>query len=231
MLIAASVMSRIEHGPMSQYGLPFSNAFRRNFWLGALIGFLSLTVVLAIIFADNDFHVVFSTAPPGSIVLGGLAFAIAMIVVGLTEEFLYRGYALTTLAQGMGFWPAATLLALLFAVNHAFNAGESLLGLVQVYGFALAMCFTIQRTGTLWFAVGYHSAWNWAETFFFGVPNSGHVSESSLLNGALSGPARFAGGSDGPEGSFLALVALVVLIPIVNRLAPSRGALAGSDWT
>jgi uncharacterized protein len=222
MLIATFVMSRIEHRPMADYGLPLYDAFRRRFWVGALVGFLSLTLVLAIIFAGKDFHVAISPAPLGSIIFGGVAFAIAMVVVGLTEEFLYRGYALTTLAQGIGFWPAATLLSLVFATLHATNAGESPLGIVQVYVFAIAMCYTLWRTGNLWFAVGFHSAWNWAETFFFGVPNSGHLSDSSFLNGTLSGPVWFAGGSDGPEGSFLALLVLAVLIPIVNQLAPQR---------
>jgi membrane protease YdiL (CAAX protease family) len=221
MLIAAYVMSRIEHRPMAEYGLPLYDAFRRHFWLGALAGFLSLTFVLAIVYAGHDLHVSLSTATLASIVFGGFAFAVAMIVAGLTEEFLYRGYSLATLTQGVGFWPAATLLSFGFALNHAFNAGESPLGLVQVYVFAITMCYTLRRTGSLWFAVGYHAAWNWAETFFFGVPDSGHVSESSLLNGILSGPAWFSGGSDGPEGSFLAIVVLIVLIPIVNRLAPN----------
>jgi uncharacterized protein len=221
MLIAAFVMSRIEHRPMAEYGLPLYDAFRRHFWLGALVGFLSLTLLLAIVFAGHDLQVTLSAAPLGSILFGGIAFAVAMIVAGLTEEFLYRGYALATLTQGIGFWPAATLLSLGFALNHSFNAGESPLGLVQVYVFAIAMCYTIQRTGNLWFAVGYHAAWNWAETFFFGVPDSGHVSESSLLNGVLSGPAWFSGGSDGPEGSFLAIVVLIVLIPVVNWLTPN----------
>lgn len=222
MLIAAFVMSRIEHRPVSDYGLPFYEAFRGRFWFGAFVGFLSLTLVLAIIFIGKDLQVAVSTAPLGSIIFGGVAFAIAMVVVGITEEFLYRGYALTTLAQGIGFWPAATLLSFVFASLHALNAGESPLGIVQVYVFAIAMCYTFWRTGTLWFAVGFHSAWNWAETFFFGVPNSGHLSESSFLNGTLTGAAWFAGGSDGPEGSFLAIVVLAVLIPVINRITLPR---------
>lgn len=224
MLIAAFVMSRIERRPMGDYGLPLSDAFRRRFWIGALVGFLSLTLVLAIIFGGHGFHVALSTAPLGSIALGGLAFAITMIVVGLTEEFLYRGYALVTLGQGIGFWPAATLLSLGFAALHGINAGESPLGLLQVGAFALVMCYTVWRTGNLWFAVGYHAAWNWAETFFYGVPNSGHVGDISLLNGMLSGPAWFSGGSDGPEGSFLAPVVLLAVIPIVELLERARRA-------
>src|SRR5271155_5214844 len=38
--LAALIMSRIEHRKWAEYGLPARFAFRRNFWLGILVGFL-----------------------------------------------------------------------------------------------------------------------------------------------------------------------------------------------
>jgi hypothetical protein len=54
--IAALIMARIEHRKYGQYGLPVRFAFRKDFWIGILAGFLSISGCLLGIFAFHGFH-------------------------------------------------------------------------------------------------------------------------------------------------------------------------------
>jgi len=62
-------------------------------------------------------------------------------------------------------------------------------------------------------AVGFHAGWDWGQTFFYGVPDSGLKPYHNLLNSAFHGPAWLTGGSVGPEASvFTPTVLLIVAI-------------------
>jgi len=98
--------------------------------------------------------------------------------------------------------------------------GENKFGLIMVLIDGTAMCFTLWRTGNLWFAIGNHAAWDWGETFLFGTPNSGVHGQHALMNPAFHGPTLLAGGTDGPEGSVLVLLSealIVVLVAVIYR--------------
>lgn len=221
-LIAAYVMSRIERTPMGRYGLPLRGAFGGKFWFGAVTGFLSISAVLA---AIAWLHGVRFTAPAAvnAPLLGtGALYAISFLSVAFTEEFLFRGYPQATLAQGMGFWPAGALLSLLFAAAHASNGGETVFGIAQIVIFALVFVYALAATGDLWFAVGYHIAWDWGETFFYGVPDSGTVAASSLLHAQIAGPTWLTGGAAGPEASILTTLALLALVPLLYVMGRKR---------
>ena len=78
----------------------------------------------------------------------------------------------------------------------------------------------IWRTGSLWFAIGNHAAWDWGQTFLFGTPNRGLHGQHALMNPSFHGPALLTGGTDGPEGSVLVLLSealFLVLIAIIYR--------------
>jgi hypothetical protein len=55
-----------------------------------------------------------------------------------------------------------------------------------------------------------HAAWDWAETYFYGVPDSGFLAKGHLFNSALHGPAWLTGDKVGPEGSVFAFLVLIV---------------------
>ena len=82
------------------------------------------------------------------------------------------------------------------------------MGLIAVGCFGLFFCYTLRVTGNLWLAVGFHASWDWTESFFYGVPDSGTRMAGHLLDTAVSGPAWVSGGSAGPEGSVLILATL-----------------------
>jgi hypothetical protein len=59
--------------------------------------------------------------------------------------------------------------------------------------------------------IGLHMAFDWGETYFYGVANSGHALPGHLLNSSSSGPAWLSGGTVGPEGSVLCTLLIVVV--------------------
>lgn len=212
--IAALIMSRMENRKYGDYGLPIRLAFRRNFWLGTLIGFLSISACLLAIFAFRGFRLTGLAIHGLSILSATAAWGLAFAIVGLAEEFAFRGYLQYTLTTGMGFWPSAVLLSALFGLAHSGNPGESKFGLLSVVAFALLFCLFLRRTGNLWLAVGFHGGWDWGQTFFYGVRDSGIAPYHSLLNSDFSGSRWITGGTVGPEASIftpivLAIVALV----------------------
>lgn len=216
--VAALIMARIEHRKYAQYGLPTRSAFRKDFWIGIVVGFASISACLLGIFVFHGFHLA-GLAIHGSTIMSATgAWGATFVLVGLAEEFSFRGYLQFTLTSGMGFWPSAVLLSALFGLAHRGNPGESTFGLVSVVLFGLLFCLFLRRTGNLWWAVGFHAGWDWGQTFFYGVPDSGIAPYHNLFNSGFSGPRWLTGGSVGPEASVFTPVVLGIVAILFARM-------------
>ena len=227
--IPALIMARIEKREWGAYGLPLREVFSKLFWVGAVWGFLGITFLLVILFGMHAFDF-------GHVVLHGLGivrfatfWGVLFLLVGLTEEFMLRGYSQFTLARGMGFWPAAVLLSAIFGAVHLKNPGEAWLGALAAGVIGLFFCLTLRRTGSLWFAVGFHAAWDWGESFFYSVPDSGQVSPGHLLSSSFHGSRWVTGGSVGPEGSLFCFVVIAVMWVGFSLAYPDVKYLAGPE--
>ena len=221
----AIAMSRVEKRPFGSYGLPAPGAFRRVFLRGLVWGFVAQSLLLGMM---RGFHVFYfgTLATHGVRALKFAAFwGVVFLAVGLFEEFLFRGYSLFTLRRGITFWPAAVLLSLGFGYVHLSNPGESWRGALSAGLIGLFFCFTLLRTGNLWFAVGMHASWDWAESFFYGVPDSGLNIPGHLLSPSFQGPAWLTGGTVGPEGSVLVFVVIAVLFGAFHVTHPEQKAV------
>jgi len=222
LLIFTKLASIFERKPFGAYGLPLREAFQKTFWCGLAWGFCLASLDIGITYALGGFTFDRVALSGVHILSYGLAWAGAFVIVGLFEEFLYRGYTQHTLGIALGFWPAAILLSALFAALHLTNAGESLTGALDVFIYSLLACFTLHKTGSLWFAVGLHAAWDFSLTFLFSVPGSGMHAKGQLLASVLHGPQWLTGGMAGPEGSTIGLALLLISFPIFARLSPER---------
>jgi uncharacterized protein len=220
LVLAGAVMARFENRSLADYALPLRGALGARFWFGALWGFAALSALLLAIRAGRGFS--FGTVALEGTRLAGYAalWAIAFLLVGLLEEFLVRGYALYTLSTGMGFWPSAVVLSVIFGAGHLRNPKESWAGGLAAALIGLFFCFTVRRTGDLWFAIGLHATWDYSESFLYSVPDSGAMVEGHLLNSSFHGPAWLTGGSVGPEGSALVFVVIGIMFVIFDRLYP-----------
>jgi hypothetical protein len=221
-VIPAVALSKLEGRRFGDYGLPRAGAFGRNFWVGAVWGFAGITCLLLLMKAAGAFGF-------GGVVLHGprvlkfaMFWATLFLVVGFYEDFLYRGYAQFTLAQGIGFWPSAILLSAVFGAIHLTNPGEQWAGALGAAAIGLFFCLTLRRTGNLWFAIGMHAAWDWGETFFYSVPDSGLVAPGHLMNPSFHGSRWLTGGTVGPEGSVLLFVLIAAMWVLFDRVYPAK---------
>ena len=227
LVLTVWVMARIEDRSWADYGLPPSAAFGKRFWQGAPYGFAMLSALMGLMAASRAFSFGGRALTGGEAVRYGLLYLAGFTLVALFEEFAFRGYMQATLASGVGFWPAAVALAVVFGALHLGNKGEAKFGAAMAGAFGLLAAFTLWRTGNLWFAIGMHGAWDWGESFFYGVPDSGVVLKGHLMNASFHGPVWLSGGTVGPEGSILVAVVLVLAAIGVHYIFPKRP--AGED--
>ena len=219
-LLATWVVSRIEHRPLDDYGIPPRQAFGKRFWEGSVWGFAMLSAILLVLGVSGHFRIDSVALSGGAVYRSGLAWGVTFLAISWNEEFAFRGYWLFSMARRVRFWPAALFLSAIFGVAHLGNEGENLLGILQVVATGLLFCLTIRRTGNLWFAVGFHAAWDWAETFFYGTPDSGLLGVGRFLNTSVQGPDWLTGGSAGPEGSIIAVVVLLLCALLIHLRFP-----------
>lgn len=230
-LFATGVMARIEHCSVFAYGLR-----GRAPWLrlvsGLLWGFVAISAMVFSLVRLGYLAVQPSTLAAGPALRDALLWAATFLLTGLFEESLFRGYAQFTLARGIGFWWGAILASALFAFGHTANPGESPVGIVSVVGIGLVFCLSLWYTGSLWWAIGFHAAWDWGQSFFYGTPDSGARSRGHLFTAHALGPLLLSGGATGPEGSLLIipLLALMTLLMFLWWGRRTRSPFAGAAW-
>lgn len=192
-----------------------------NLGRGLATGFLSIAVIWAILWVTGAISVQgFSAAArQPNVVLALLGWMIAFAAVGFFEEFLFRGYALHNLTNWLGWRAAVVIQATIFALIHLGNvAGASNEARVAALGampaiFLIGVFFALayRKTGSLWFPIGFHAAWNFSLGCLFSLPVSG-IKTFQLLDVKSQTQSWLSGGSFGAEGSFFLLPVLVALI-------------------
>jgi uncharacterized protein len=219
-ILPGFVMARVEGRAFGDFGLPAKLAFGRNFWLGALWGLSSLTALILMLRMLGAFSFGGLAQHGGRILKFGLFWAVFFLFAALFEDFLMRGYSQWVLTKGMNFWPAAAVLSIMFGAIHLANPGETKIGIAGVIAIGFFFCLTLWRTGNLWWAIGFHMAWDWGESFLYSVPDSGSLTPGHLLNSWFNGPVWLTGGSVGPEGSYMLFVVLGAVWVLFDRAYP-----------
>lgn len=219
-LLYVAIAGRYQKKSLTDYGLPLRAAFGKQWAAGLMLGFVLAALDICITWSLGGYSFGSLAVSPTDLLRNAILWGGAFILVGIYEEFLYRGYALHTLTEAIGFWPAAMFLATIFGVLHLLNPGEGAIGALDVIAYALFASFTLRRSGTLWFAIGVHSAWDFSLTFIFSAPGSGLTARGSLLHSSLHGAAWLTGGSAGPEGSVIGLLVLAAAFVACYRFLP-----------
>ena len=248
--LATLILSRIERRPIGVYGLGGSGRLRL-FLYGLFWGLVLLS--LLVLFLWQTHLLIFDglLLAPAAIFRYAAVWAFGFLIVALFEETFLRGYLQFTLTRGFsaiyrpfttpkragafGFWTAALVLCSIFGFGHSNNPGESPFGLFAVGLFGLTFIFSLWRTGSLWWAIGAHTSWNWAQSFLYGVGDSGNMIRYHLLASHPIGQPLLSGGTTGPEGSIFVLPTLALLavaaffaIPRTQHAHPAHPASAAT---
>lgn len=110
------------------------------------------------------------------------------------------------------FWQASWVTSTFFCFAHTTNGGENWVGVFAAGLIGFVFCVSVRVTGSAWWAIGSHAAWDWAETFFYGTADSGMRGQGHLLTATPVGNPIWSGGTDGPEGSLLVLGVILLLL-------------------
>ncbi len=214
LLAASIIMTRIEHKPIISYGFEGEHRLR-YFIYGFLFGFIALSALVGAMMLlgfirFDGVHLYGWGILRYAVVWGGV-----FVIVGLYEEYLLRGYLQATLSRGIGVWWSAIILSIAFGSLHLFNPGESRIGIISVVEVGLVLCLSLWYLKTLWWAIGFHVAWDWAESYFWGTADSGLVMKGHLFDVQPHGNILWSGGATGPEGSLLVIVLLLIVAALM----------------
>lgn len=230
-IVATALMAFVERRPVLFYGYQ-GRARTVRFVFGLVWGFIAITV-LVLVLHELGYLALEGSALHGGEILGYAAvWGAVFLLTGFFEESLLRGYAQFTLTRGLGFWWGAVLLSLLFGFSHGHNPGESPVGLFAAGAVGLVFCLSLWYTGSLWWAVGFHAAWDWGESYFYGTADSGLLAQGHLFREHPVGSLLWSGGATGPEGSVLVLPLLAMIALLMFLWWGRRGEspFAGAAW-
>ena len=208
-LIVTGVFAVCERRRIDSYGLPINEAFGGLFWNGAVAGFAAIAFVGAGMLVTGGMRIHGIALRDTDLVSSPLLWLVAMLLVGVTEEYFFRAYALQSLWRGAGFWPAALITTALFAGLHLVKPHENAIDIGMIFALGLIICITVRITGSLWWAVGWHAAFDFGQLFIIGTPNGGQVPQGRLFDVTFPGPAWATGGEVGTEASFFMIPAVV----------------------
>ncbi len=223
-LVPALAMAKIEKRQFCAYGLGLRQVRGKLFCQGLLWGIVAISILMLLMRGVGVFSYGVLGLHGVRIMKFALFWGVFFFLVGIFEEFTFRGYTQFTFSQAVGFWPAAFVLSLIFGALHLIgNVGETWLGSLCAAVIGLFFCFTLRRTGSLWFAVGMHASWDWGESYLYSVPDSGGMVTGHLLNSSFHGSRWLTGGTVGPEGSVLVFVVIGMMWVVFDRMFCARG--------
>ncbi len=154
-----------------------------------------------------------------------LIFIPCWFLQGMSEEFTFRGYLMTTVGGKHSPTTALIVSSLGFALAHSINPGFNLLVLFNLALFGLFAGLYMLLTDNIWGVCAIHSVWNCVQGNFYGISVSGmekmdtvfrsvHVSDSTFLTG----------GDFGMEGSIFTTIVLGGGCYVIYRLLKKKNA-------
>jgi membrane protease YdiL (CAAX protease family) len=159
----------------------------------------------------------------GTILLTLLGF----LVQGMSEEVIFRGYLMNTLAGRHHPFVAIGVSAVAFSLAHVLNPGFGPLVFVNLAMFGVFASLYIIAFDDIWGACAIHSVWNFLQGSFYGISVSGSgQAESVFRTTPVSSLKLLTGGDFGIEGSIFttaALAAGIAILWIKLEKAPAAG--------
>jgi membrane protease YdiL (CAAX protease family) len=219
-LVATWIMGRFEGRTFATYGIPgIREFFGRKFWMGAIWGFAMPSAIILLIFLGGGYHVHGLNLTGAELLKYAGLWILANLFIGASEEILFRGYFLYTLADGIGFWAAAILESIGFGALHYFTKPyERWEDWIAVTLITIFITLALRRTGSLAFPIGMHAAFDLGFIYIFSGRNGGDFAVGRLLDAQFPGPNWLTGGMLGPEASWFTFIVAIVATLLLHRI-------------
>lgn len=208
---------------IKEAGIVVNKRWVIEFGIGSLIGLIAMGMIFLVEWISGDLEIIgFGWERIGKTFWGipVAIFFLQMICLGFYEELISRSYLVTNFKEGftIGSFNAtkATIAAIVassavFGLAHAANPNATVFALINILfaGVMLAIPYVI--TGRLSYSVGLHFSWNFFQGGFFGFRVSGIPIRNSVIDIQQGGNPIWTGGSFGPEGGLIGLVAILLI--------------------
>lgn len=212
---AMGYVGQHQQQPLKEMGLSLRPGWRKEFALGAAIGWTGTTTCALLIAVFGGMVVVFY--------LGWGQFAlilldlVILLIATLAEEVVFRGYPFQRLIEVTNPFFATILISFLVAVLRAGNPESTfasfLFTMLSTWLFSIAYL----RTRALWVSWGIHFAWNATLAVLFGLPLSGLTRFSPVIGSTALGPGWLTGFDYGPEGSVVGMLVVCALMIVTVK--------------
>lgn len=224
LLVTWLVRVKIDKRPWSQLALPRPQLLRLA--AGAIAGLALIVAASCIEYELGWLHVIrIDTAAHRGV---GKALWLALyltpsLAVGICEELGFRGYVFQTLGERVPVWAAAIVMSVIFALCHFTLTGFNAAFVVSVTLISLTFLSLRYATGSLWFPIGFHGAWDWTQTYLVGLSTTGAGNDPALVQIRQTGSRFWVGDQPTIESGALFLLIELGVLAVALIYANSAG--------
>lgn len=194
-------------------GFSFKRFFK-EYPKGILIGLAMFSLCVFIGVAIGEQTLTYNSQPFSWVMW--FAFFGLFFVQGMSEEVIFRSFALSEISSKWGLIVGLIASNILFALFHAMNGGAGFMAIFNMFLFGLAMSLIYYYTQNIWVSSAVHSIWNFAEGNIYGISISGHKSFSeTIFNSKVTGSNFLTGGEFGLEGGIICSIGLIIAMVVM----------------
>lgn len=159
--------------------------------------------------------------------LGLIAF-VMVALQSMGEEIVERVFLYQRFKRSNGPLFAIIVSSVIFALLHVLNLIEfdvepvyAFFAMLNIVMVGVYLAETVYFGNNVWYAFAFHSAWNYTQSFLFGLPNSGNPATTSVFgldtegSNGLFYSAKF--GVEATAGATLIFAILIVVTYIVGK--------------
>ncbi|MBR3057171.1 MAG: ABC transporter permease [Clostridiales bacterium] len=146
-----------------------------------------------------------------------ILYILMWIPQGATEEIMMRGYMMPRVASRFGLPFAIFFSSMCFSLMHAFNAGFSILALINLALIATFFAVFAYKSGHIYTVCAMHTVWNFCQGNLFGLEVSGNPGSASILSSSATDRASdiLSGGAFGPEGGLCVTIVMAAAFGVL----------------
>lgn len=205
--------THVDRRPLSGLAVPPLSRGWAQLLVGFAVGAAMMGLAFAAEWALGWIRIVEVVRPAGgapalaSTLVGTL---LLFLSVGFSEELLMRGALFQNLGEAMPVWAAMVVTGIIFGVSHLVHPGITV-GFIAASTFLTASLLVVRLvTGSLWWAIGWHAAWDWLQETVLGL-SLGGVTDTALLKLDQRGPPLWVGVAPGIEGGLVYVIPFAVI--------------------
>lgn len=191
----------------------------RDGLLGLALGFFNCTLIFCVLLLTGNCAVTSAGLHFSGV---WLAWVFALLLVGIAEELMNRGFIMSVLRRTNRPWLIVLVPSLIFGMIHLTNPGVTVLSVVNIVLVGIVFSYMYYKSGHLWMCIGYHITWNIFQSTVYGMPCSGLVLPS-LISCEYPAANLLNGGAFGIEGGLLTTLVQLLTLAAVHLYYRNSG--------